>query len=121
MVLYKGELAVATQSVSVSGGGTTTSNIVSSNDPTKTTPTWIIGDFDGKPTGFRNANLIERMHPSDTSMGSWGPVTYTVGSSSTSSFPMAQIQAVNNPTTIKFTLSSSQTGAATVSNFRTLR
>lgn len=27
---------------------------------------------------------------------------------------MAQIKAVNNPTTIKFTLSSSQTGAATV-------
>ncbi|KAG8924499.1 hypothetical protein FRC00_005058 [Tulasnella sp. 408] len=114
MVLYKGELAVASQSVSVSAGGTTTSNIASANDPTKTTPTWIIGDFDGKPTGFLNADLQERMHPSDPRMHSWNAVTYTVGSSSTSSFPMAQIKAVNNPTTIKFTLSSSQTGAATL-------
>ncbi|KAG9046253.1 hypothetical protein FS837_004779 [Tulasnella sp. UAMH 9824] len=114
MVLYKGELAVASQSVSVSAGGTTTSNIASANDPTKTTPTWIIGDFDGKPTGFLNADLQERMHPSDPRMHSWSAVTYTVGSSSTSSFPMAQIKAVNNPTTIKFTLSSSQTGAATL-------
>ncbi|KAG8964221.1 hypothetical protein FRC00_003323 [Tulasnella sp. 408] len=44
MVLYKNELAVATQSVSVSAGGTTTSNIASSNDPAKTAPTWIIGE-----------------------------------------------------------------------------
>ncbi|KAG8900328.1 hypothetical protein FRC01_010174, partial [Tulasnella sp. 417] len=114
MVLYKGELSVASKSVSVSAGGTTTSDIASANDPTKTAPTWIIGDFDGKPTGFLNADLQERMHPSDSRMRAWGPVTYTIGSSSTSSFPMAQIKAVNNPTTIKFTLSSSQTGAATV-------
>ncbi|KAG8684145.1 hypothetical protein FRC09_015583 [Ceratobasidium sp. 395] len=32
----------------------------------------------------------------------------------TAGFPMAQIKAVNNPTTIKFTLTSSQTGAATL-------
>ncbi|KIO24532.1 hypothetical protein M407DRAFT_212420 [Tulasnella calospora MUT 4182] len=114
MVLYKGELAVGSQTVSVSAGGTTTSNIASSNDPTSTTPTWIIGDFDGKPTGFLNADLQERMHPSDPRMHSWSAVTYTIGSSSTSSFPMAQIKVVNNPTTIKFTLSSSQTGAATL-------
>lgn len=44
MVLYKGELAVGSQTVSVSAGGTTTSNIASSNDPTSTTPTWIIGE-----------------------------------------------------------------------------
>ncbi|KAG9004202.1 hypothetical protein FRB90_011043 [Tulasnella sp. 427] len=113
-VLYKGELQVASQSVSVSAGGTTTSNIAASSDPTSTTPTWIIGDFDGKPTGFLNADLQERMHPSDPRMKSWSAVTYTIGSSSTSSFPMAQIKAVNNPTTIKFTLTSSQTGAATL-------
>lgn len=29
-------------------------------------------------------------------------------------FPMAQIKEVNNPTTIKFTLTSAQTGAATL-------
>lgn len=114
MVLYKNELPVATQTVTVTAGGTTTSNIASSSDPASTTPTWIIGEFDGRPTGFLNAALQERMHPSDVRMSAWGAVTYTVGSSSTSVFPMAQIKAVNNPTTIKFTLTSSQTGAATL-------
>lgn len=82
MVLYKNELAVGSQSVSVSAGKTTSSNIASTSDPAANTPTWIIGDFDGTPAGFLNADLIERMHPSDVRMHSWGPVTYTVGSSS---------------------------------------
>lgn len=54
------------------------------------------------------------MHPSDSRMSSWGPVTYTVGSSSVGSFPMALFKAVNNPVTIKFTATSAQTGAATL-------
>ncbi|KAG8911419.1 hypothetical protein FRC02_006624 [Tulasnella sp. 418] len=110
MVLYKDEFEVKRQSVSVSAGSTTQSSIYSAEDTT--TPTWIIGEFDGQPYGFRNADKIERAHPSDPSMSSWGPLTYTVGSSAWSAFPMAQIKSVNNPTTIKFTLSSSQTGAA---------
>ncbi|KAG8945494.1 hypothetical protein FRC04_000779 [Tulasnella sp. 424] len=114
MVLYKNELPVASQTVTVTAGGTTTSNIASSSDPASTTPTWIIGDFDGKPTGFLNADLQERMHPSDVRMSAWNVVTYTIGSTSTSVFPMAQIKAINNPTTIKFTLTSAQTGAATL-------
>lgn len=67
-------------------------------------------------------------------MSSWGPVTYTIGSSSVSQFPMAQFVGmlallifkflpfwswgwtadVNNPTTIKSTLTSSQIGARTL-------
>lgn len=54
------------------------------------------------------------MHPSDSRMSSWGPLTYTVGSSSLSDFPMAIFKSVNSPVTIKFTASSSQTGAATL-------
>src|SRR4051812_46253212 len=54
------------------------------------------------------------MHPSDTRNGSFGPVTYTVGTSATSEFPAAQWVEVNNPTTIKFNLSSSQVAAHTV-------
>lgn len=54
------------------------------------------------------------MHPSDTRMSSWSPTTYTVGSSQVSSFPMALFKSVNSPLTIKFTASSSQTGAATL-------
>ena len=65
-------------------------------------------------------------------MGNWGPVTYTIGSSNPSQFPMAQfksvhdiistrsqlvdlpLEQVNNPTTIKWTASSSQIGARTL-------
>ncbi|CAE7162598.1 unnamed protein product [Rhizoctonia solani] len=54
------------------------------------------------------------MHPSDSRMSAWGPVTYTIGSSSASSFPMAQFKDVNNPTTIVWTATSSQIGARTL-------
>lgn len=66
------------------------------------------------PNGFRNAVNQLRMHPSDTRMSSWSPGTYTVGSSELSAFPMALFKSVNSPLTIKFTASSSQTGAATL-------
>ncbi|KAG8931463.1 hypothetical protein FRC02_002692 [Tulasnella sp. 418] len=117
MALYKDEFKVASQSVSVSAGSTTQSSIYSAEDTT--TPLWIIGEFDGQPQGFQNADLIEHMHPSDPRMSSWTAKTYTVGSSSLSTFPMAQIKSVNNPTTIKFTLSSAP-GASTLKIATTL-
>ncbi|KAG8718171.1 hypothetical protein FRC09_013067 [Ceratobasidium sp. 395] len=110
--LYKKELEVGTGSVSVSAGGTATLNL-SSNESIKTT-IWQIGTPDGTPSGFLNADKIEKMHPTDSRMSGWGPVTYTIGSSSPSSFPMAQFVAVNNPTTIKWTATSSQIGARTL-------
>jgi rhamnogalacturonan endolyase len=73
---------------------------------------WQIGDWDGKPTGFRNADKQARMHPSDSRMSSWGPLTYTVGSSTLDSIPMALFKGVNDPLTIKFTLTAAQAAAA---------
>ncbi|EUC62259.1 rhamnogalacturonate lyase [Rhizoctonia solani AG-3 Rhs1AP] len=112
MVLYRDELEVARKSVAV-GAGSTVSSSIASTEAT-ITPAWRIGEFNGRPTGFRNADLQEHMHPSDVRMNSWGPATYTVGSSSLYDFPMAQVKEVNNPTTIKFTLNSGHTGAATL-------
>ncbi|EUC55236.1 rhamnogalacturonate lyase, partial [Rhizoctonia solani AG-3 Rhs1AP] len=110
--LYKKELEVATGSVTVSAGKTATLSLTS----TESLPTliWQIGVPDGTPSGFLNADKIETVHPSDSRMSSWGPVTYTIGSSSASSFPMAQFIDVNNPTTIKWTATSSQIGARTL-------
>ncbi|CAE6364091.1 unnamed protein product [Rhizoctonia solani] len=110
--LYKKELEVATGSVIVSAGKTTTLSLAS----TESLPTliWQIGVPDGTPSGFLNADKFETMHPSDSRMSSWSPVTYTIGSSSASSFPMAQFIAVNNPTTIKWTATSSQIGTRTL-------
>jgi rhamnogalacturonan endolyase len=111
--LYQGELAVATRTVTVTAnaahGG---QNITSawSSPPTL----WKIGQWDGTPLELENGSNIPLMHPSDTRNRSWGPVTYTVGSSATSAFPAAQWVGENDPTTIKFPLSASQVAAHTV-------
>ncbi|KAF9480922.1 polysaccharide lyase family 4 protein [Pholiota conissans] len=110
MTLYKVELAVASQSVTVNAGGVTTSNIASQE--ANPTTIWQIGDFDGTPRGFLNADKIETMHPSDSRMSSWGPVTFNIGSSA-SSLPMALFKAVGT-LTLRFNLSSSQIGARTL-------
>lgn len=109
-VLYNGELKVASTSVTVTAGSTVTKNIAS----TWSTGTTIfqIGDWDGAPTGFRNAANQLRMHPSDSRMSSWGPLTYTVGTTGLTGFPMAIFKGVNDPVTIKFTAASA--GAATL-------
>ncbi|CAG8961283.1 hypothetical protein HYFRA_00013562 [Hymenoscyphus fraxineus] len=108
MVLYQGELKVATTTgVQVTAGSTKTQNIASEFSAPGTT-LFQIGEWDGQPTGFRNADKQLRMHPTDTRMSSWGPLTYTVGSSSLDGFPMAAVKGVNDPVTIKFTLTEAQ-------------
>ncbi|KAJ3565880.1 hypothetical protein NP233_g7360 [Leucocoprinus birnbaumii] len=116
MTLYKMELAVASQSVTVTANVGTSANIADA-EPSRSV-IWQIGEYDGTPRGFLNADKIETMHPSDSRMSNWGPVTYTVGNA-VSSFPMAIFKAVG-PVTIKFTLSSSQIGARTLEIATTL-
>ncbi|MCE4281212.1 polysaccharide lyase family protein, partial [Xanthomonas hortorum] len=70
-------------------------------------PMWQIGVADGTPAGFRYADLLPRAHPSDKRM-SWVPVTYTVGSSSVSSFPAVQWRSINTPNRIDFTLAANE-------------
>ncbi|HEY3868661.1 MAG TPA: rhamnogalacturonan lyase B N-terminal domain-containing protein [Actinocrinis sp.] len=114
MTLYQNELAVATSSVTVTAGSTTSGHNIASSWLTPASPVFRIGGWDGAPTGFLNSSNLTWMHPSDTRNASWGPVTYTVGSSSASAFPSYQWKGINNPTTIKFTLTSSQIQARTV-------
>ncbi|KAI0021731.1 polysaccharide lyase family 4 protein [Xylariomycetidae sp. FL0641] len=112
MVLYQGEYKVATATgVSVSAGRTTSQDIASTEKPRNSL--WKIGEYDGQPTGFLNADKFLRMHPSDARMGNWGPVTYAVGSSSPDRFPMALFQSVNNGVTVDFDLDADP-GAATL-------
>ncbi|KZV73568.1 polysaccharide lyase family 4 protein [Peniophora sp. CONT] len=110
--VYKGELAVGEQSVVVSAGETVSSNIHDTSGVDTTTYIWKIGEFDGRPTGFLNADLIETMHPSDSRMHDWLR-TYTVGSQDIGYFPMAIFQDVG-PVTIRFALASGQGGARTL-------
>ncbi|KAF8158297.1 polysaccharide lyase family 4 protein [Crassisporium funariophilum] len=112
VTLFQGEIEAGGGSVTVSAGKTSSVTLTSSLS--RPSVIWSIGTVDGTPAGFLNADKIQTIHPSDTRMSNWGPVTFTVGSSSVSSFPMAQFKAVNNPTTIKWTASSSQIGARTL-------
>jgi rhamnogalacturonan endolyase len=112
--LYQGELGVAARTVTVTAGATTSGQNIASAWFTPASPIFRIGTWDGAPTNFLNWANLTRMHPSDTRMVSWGPVTYTVGSSSVRDFPAYQFKEVNNPTTVKFTLASSQIAARTV-------
>jgi rhamnogalacturonan endolyase len=112
--LYQNELAVATRSVTVDAGSTATGQNLASTWYTPSAPLFRIGTWDGTPSGFENYSNLTWMHPSDTRNASWGPVTYTVGSSQTSDFPAYQWKDVNNPTAVRFTLSSAQIAARTV-------
>ena len=102
--LYKGELAVATASMTVSAGQTNTLNLAS----TESTPNYIfkIGEWDGTPAGFLNASNIINMHPSDIRNANWGPRTFTVGTDPVGNFPAIQMRLTNSPTTIRSTFPS---------------
>lgn len=112
--LYQDELAIATRNVTVTAGTTLTGQNIDSAWVTPPSPVFRIGSWTGAPTNFKNWANLTWMHPSDTRMASWGPVTYTVGSSAVSDFPAYQWKEINNPTTVRFTLSSSQVAARTV-------
>ncbi|RPB24684.1 rhamnogalacturonate lyase A [Terfezia boudieri ATCC MYA-4762] len=118
MVLYKGELKVQTVTgVTVSAGATTYCSIASA-ESVPSSLVFRIGITDGRPTGFKNAANQLFMHPSDSRMSSWAPVTVTWGSMSTADFPMAQIKSINDPTIINVSLSN--TTARTLRIFTTL-
>lgn len=118
MRLYDTELQVASQSVSVSAGSTASSNIVSTLEaPAESI--WTIGTCDGQPTGFLNADSQLRMHPSDSRMEEWGPLTFTVGTSTEAEFPMALFQSANSPQTIVFDLTADQAASGATLRIRT--
>jgi rhamnogalacturonan endolyase len=102
--------------VAVAAAATVTKSISATNAVITSSHTTVfkIGEYDGSPTGFLNADKQLRMHPSDSRMSSWSPGTYTVGSSSIGSFPMALFKSVNSPQVLKFTLSSAITTSATL-------
>ncbi len=114
MSVYKGELAVYTESVTVTAGAATTLNtrtIV--DDPATDSAIWRIGNWDGTPLELKNGMTFNIRHPSDVRNASWGPVTYTIGGA-TNSFPAAQWKSENSPTTVKFNLTAAQVAAHTV-------
>lgn len=112
MTVYKKELGVYTESVTVNAGNVTTLNTRTiSNDPATTSTIWRIGSWDGTPLEFLNGQTLTIRHPSDPRNASWGPVTYAVGSA-TNKFPAVQFRGLNSPTKITFSLNSTQAASA---------
>ncbi|KAK3372748.1 rhamnogalacturonase B [Podospora didyma] len=110
MKLYRGEFPVAQDSVTITAGAKATKNIAS----TESNPSviWRIGDFDGQPFELKNGDKIERMHPSDVRMGSWGG-SYTVGKSSPKEFPMALFSKEGGAPTVTFNAATNQASVET--------
>ncbi|MFD1884886.1 rhamnogalacturonan lyase B N-terminal domain-containing protein [Paenibacillus wenxiniae] len=116
MTVYKGELAVHTESVTVTAGNTTTLNTRTiTGDPATRAAIWRIGNWDGTPREFLNGQTIPLRHPSDSRNASWGPVTYATGSA-TNRFPAIQFRNQNSPTKITFNLDGAQAGSPHVLN-----
>ncbi|OOM13790.1 rhamnogalacturonan lyase B N-terminal domain-containing protein [Clostridium saccharobutylicum] len=111
MTVYKGELGVYTESVTVTARGTTTiPTRTITADPSKTPTIWRIGNWDGTPLEFLNGSNIQYRHPSDKRNTSWGPTTFSVGSAD-NKFPAAQFRGANSPTTVTFNLTPGQAAA----------
>ncbi|MBA2947758.1 rhamnogalacturonan lyase B N-terminal domain-containing protein [Streptomyces himalayensis] len=115
LTVYKGELAVHTASVTVSAGATTTLNtltIPSSNDPGNASAIWRIGDWNGTPSGFKNAELMTYAHPSDARAASWTGNVVIGSGSETSAFPCYLWKDVNSGIIVYFKLTAAQAAAA---------
>lgn len=70
MILYQTEFEVDETGVNMIADSTASKNIASGFTARKTI--WTIGESDGQPTGFRNADKQLRMYPSDKRMSNWG-------------------------------------------------
>ena len=114
MTFYKNELAVYSESVTVTAGSTNVLNTRTiTADPSSTAAIWRIGNWDGSPQEFLNGDKVTYMHPSDVRISTWNPGTFVVGSSSASTgFPCYQWKDVNGSQAVQFTLTSAQAAAA---------
>ncbi|WP_405990058.1 rhamnogalacturonan lyase B N-terminal domain-containing protein [Streptomyces sp. NBC_00986] len=115
LTVFKGELAVYTGSVAVTTGGTTTLNsiaIPSSNDPSNASAIWRIGNWDGSPSGFKNADLMTYAHPSDVRAASWTGNVVVGSGTETSAFPCYLWKDVNSGIIVYFKLTAAQLAAA---------
>ena len=115
LTVFKGELAVYTSSVTVTAGGTTTLNsiaIPSSNDPSNASAIWRIGDWNGSPSGFKNADLMTYAHPSDSRAAAWTGNVVIGGGTETSAFPCYLWKDVNSGIVVYFKLTAAQAAAA---------
>lgn len=62
--------------MTIKAGESVTADIAATNviiTDTSRTTIFQLGDYDGQPTGFLNAERQLRMHPSDKRISNWNP------------------------------------------------
>ncbi|WP_405971370.1 polysaccharide lyase family protein [Streptomyces sp. NBC_00988] len=113
LTVFKGELAVHTGQVTVTAGGTTSLHTLTlTGDPSAASTVWRLGNWDGTPGEFKNADLMTYAHPSDTRAAKWtGNVTIGSGNEA-ASFPAYIWKDVNNGVLVYFKLTAAQATAA---------
>ncbi|MDV7215535.1 rhamnogalacturonan lyase B N-terminal domain-containing protein [Streptomyces prunicolor] len=113
LTVFKGELAVYTGSVEVTAAGTTSLHTLTiTGDPSTASTVWRLGNWDGTPAEFKNAELMTYAHPSDTRAAKWtGNVTIGSGSEA-ASFPAYIWKDVNNGVLVYFKLTAAQAAVA---------
>ncbi|WP_406351232.1 rhamnogalacturonan lyase B N-terminal domain-containing protein [Streptomyces sp. NBC_00658] len=112
LTVFKGELAVHTRQVTVTAGGSTALNSLTiGSDPSSAGTIWRLGDWDGTPGEFKNAELMTYAHPSDARAAKWtGNVT--IGGDEAASFPAYIWKDVNDGILLYFKLTAAQAAAA---------
>ncbi|MGW0759209.1 rhamnogalacturonan lyase B N-terminal domain-containing protein [Streptomyces sp. NPDC002814] len=113
LTVYKGELAVHTREVKVTAGGSTALNTLTlTGDPSAARTVWRLGDWDGTPGEFKNAELMTYAHPSDARAAKWtGNVTIGSGGEA-ASFPAYMWKDVNDGVLVYFKLTEEQAASA---------
>ncbi|GAA2506739.1 rhamnogalacturonan lyase B N-terminal domain-containing protein [Streptomyces longisporus] len=113
LTVHKGELAVHTESVKVTAGATTSLHTLSiTGDPSAASAVWRLGDWDGTPGEFKNAELMTYAHPSDGRAAKWTGNVTIGGGSEAASFPAYMWQDVNDGILVYFKLTKAQAAAA---------
>lgn len=114
--VFKNELAVLTTNVTVAAGATNPLGpLAITADPSTARPLWRVGNWDGTPNEFRNADKATTMHPSDVRMSNWNPGPCVIGAlSPATGLPCYQWKEVNGAQEVKFTLAVNQLVASTV-------
>ncbi|MFM9634214.1 MULTISPECIES: rhamnogalacturonan lyase B N-terminal domain-containing protein [Streptomyces] len=113
LTVFKGELAVHTRSVKVTAGGATALNSISiTGDPSTARTLWRLGDWDGTPGEFKNAELMTYAHPSDARAAKWTGNVTLGGGDAAASFPAYMWKEVNDGVQVFFRLTKEQAAAA---------
>ncbi|WP_405909313.1 MULTISPECIES: rhamnogalacturonan lyase B N-terminal domain-containing protein [unclassified Streptomyces] len=113
LTVFKGELAVHTRQVTVSAGGSTALNSLTiGSDPSSAGTIWRLGDWDGTPGEFKNAELMTYAHPSDARAAKWTGNVTIGGGDEAASFPAYIWKDVNDGILLYFKLTAAQAAAA---------